>query len=107
MSSDAVPLNPAVKGFGVPYVGDEPDYSEHVINSAWFKGMDGQLSAKEIMGGRPALRRDIPGAHCIELSYPEVLAGQVSLMQRIVRWQREFMKLCPDNFPPLGVRSIA
>ena len=32
------------------------------------------------------------GAHCIELSYPEVLAGQVSLMQRIVRWQREFMK---------------
>ena len=30
MSSDAAPLNPAVKGFGVPYVGDEPDYSEHV-----------------------------------------------------------------------------
>ena len=44
------------------------------------------------MGGRPALRPDIPGAHCIELSYPSVLVGQVSLMQRIVHWQREFMK---------------
>ena len=92
MSSDAVPLNPAVKGFGVPCAGDEPDYSVHVVNSAWFRGMDGQLSEREIMGGRPALRRDIPVAHCIELSYPEVLAGQVSLTQRIVRWQREFMR---------------
>ena len=40
--------------------------------------MDGQHSEREVFGGRPALRRDIPGAHCIELSYPSVLAGQVS-----------------------------
>ena len=88
MSSEATPLNPALNGFNVPYVGDEPDYSEHVVRSAWFRGMDGQRSEREVVGGRPALRRDIPVAHCVELSYPSVLVDQVSLMQRIVRWQR-------------------
>ena len=98
MSSDATPRNPALKGFGIPYVGDEPDYSEHVVHSAWFRGMDGQLREREVIGGRPALRRDIPGAHCIQLSYSEVLAGQVSLIQRIVKWQRELMKDSETNY---------
>ena len=26
---------------------DEPDYSEHIVNSAWFRGMDGQHSERE------------------------------------------------------------
>ena len=98
MSSDTEPLNPALKGFSIPCIGDEPDYSEHMVRCAWFRGMDGQHHPKEIIGGRPALRRDIPGAHCIELSYPSVLVGQVSLTQRIVRWQREQMKESESDF---------
>ena len=68
------------------------------MRCAWFPGMDGQRSENEVMGGRPALRRDIPGAHCIELSYPSVLVGQVSLMQRIVHWQKHFMKEGETDF---------
>ena len=79
MTSETVPLNPALNGFNIPYAGDEPDYSEHIVRCAWFRGMDGQHSEGEILKGRPAIRRDIPGAHSIELSYPSVLAGQVSL----------------------------
>ena len=89
-SSDCVPLNPAVNGLNIPCVNGEPDYSEHIVRSAWFQGVDGQRSEREIVMGRPALRRDIPGADSIELSYPSVLAGQVSLMQRLVRWQKHF-----------------
>ena len=63
-SSDTVLLNPAVNGLNIPYVN-----GEHVVHSAWFKGMDGQRSENEVILGRPALRRDMPGAHSIELSY--------------------------------------
>ena len=74
-SLDTVPLNPALNGFSIPYVGGEPDYSEHIERCAWFCGMDGQHSEREVILGRPALRRDIPGAQSIELLYPSVLAG--------------------------------
>ena len=37
MSLDTVPLNPALNGFSIPYVGGEPDYSEHIVRGsvAW------------------------------------------------------------------------
>ena len=40
----------------------------------------------------------MPGAHSIELSYPAVVASQVSLTQRLVRWQEEFMKEHESSF---------
>ena len=89
---------PALYGCSIPYVEGEPDYSEHVVRCAWFRGMDGQHGEREVILGRPALLRDIPGAHSTELSYPSVLAGQVSLMQRLVRWQKDFMKPHESSF---------
>ena len=46
MSSDATPLNPALKGFSVPYVGDEPDYSEHIVNSGSVAWTDNTVKGK-------------------------------------------------------------
>ena len=97
-SNDSAPLNPAVNGPNIPYVDGEPDYSEHIVHCAWFKGMDGQRPEHEFILRRPALRRDIPGAHRIELSHLSVLNGQVSLMQRLVHWQKNVMKPREPSF---------
>ena len=84
---------------------NEPDNAEHIAQRAWFKGMDGQLPEREVIMGRPALRRDIPGMHSIELSYPAVLVGQVSLMHRLVRWQKQFMKERGSSFTMTNEQS--
>ena len=58
-----MPHNPALNGFNVPSVGDEPDYSEHVVRCAWFRGMDGQRSEREVIVGEDPLSGEISPMH--------------------------------------------